>query len=143
MTPVAQANTTMKQQAIETFSFSFSSQMFVGFEQARRFVLPGQFALDALAADGSHVNALVLVTEQRHDLCARSATSLGRAYQDASPPTPPFGQVELHDRAWPSAMYSMILFIVERSFISFARSGFTQMSAVLSISSSSASVRGP
>ena len=40
-------------------------------------------------------------------------------------------------------MYSMILFMVERSFISLARSGFTQMSAVLSISSSSASGTRP
>ena len=37
----------------------------------------------------------------------------------------------------PSAMYSMILFMVDLSFISLARSGFTQTSAVLSISSNS------
>ena len=35
-----------------------------------------------------------------------------------------------------SVMYSMILFIVDRSFIGVARSGFTQTSAVLSMSSS-------
>ena len=40
-------------------------------------------------------------------------------------------------------MYSMTLFMVERSFMSLARSGFTQMSAVLSISSSSASGTRP
>ena len=37
----------------------------------------------------------------------------------------------------PSAMYSMILFMVDLSFISLATSGFTQTSAVFSISSNS------
>ena len=40
-------------------------------------------------------------------------------------------------------MYSMILFIVEMSFISVATSGFTQRSAVFSIASSSASGTRP
>jgi hypothetical protein len=43
----------------------------------------------------------------------------------------------------PSAMYSMILFIVDLSFISFAVSGFTQTSAVLSIASISRSGTRP
>ena len=40
-------------------------------------------------------------------------------------------------------MYSMILFMVDLSFISLATSGFTQTSAVLSIASSSASGTRP
>ncbi len=40
-------------------------------------------------------------------------------------------------------MYSMILFMVDLSFISFATSGFTQTSAVFSIASSSASGTRP
>ena len=43
----------------------------------------------------------------------------------------------------PSAMYSMILFMVDLSFIALATSGLTQTSAVLSISSSSASGTRP
>ena len=40
-------------------------------------------------------------------------------------------------------MYSMILFMVDLSFISLATSGFTQTSAVFSIASSSASGTRP
>ncbi len=43
----------------------------------------------------------------------------------------------------PSAMYSMILFMVDLSFISLCSSGLTQMSAVLSISSRSRSGTRP
>src|SRR5262249_53212914 len=76
-------------------------------------------------------------------LAAKSTGSFRRAYREPSRAEKRPSARSNCTIGLPSAMYSMILFIVDLSFSSFATSGFTQTSAVLSIASSCASGTRP
>ena len=106
-------------------------------------MLPRQPALHTLTSIVAHAPARLGIVEQCHNFRAKSVGSLRFAYSDAScADTRPSVRSNC-TIGLPSAMYSMILFIVDLSFMSFAMSGLTHTSAVLSTASSSASGTRP
>ena len=93
-------------------------------------------------AESTHALAHLFVRQQIQYLFRQVRQSFLLAYKDASwADTRPSVRSNC-TMGFPRAMYSMILFIVDKSFIALATSGFTQTSAVLSISSRSRVVLG-